>query len=239
MERTGKLAIAALGLGIVGLFTAGGAGIGSLLGLALAGAALARRDSSAGRDVAWAAVAANVFALLTALPVGAAVWAVRAFPVPVMEETPFLNEDHSLPEPARTPLAFVDPPPPPPPPPPTTRPARLETPAQAEKPAVSRRATTPEEPVRVGAGIAEPAKLRHVPPVYPPEAIQARIQGIVILECTISAEGEVVRVDVRRGVALLNEPAIEAVKQWRYAPTILNGVPVPVKMTVTVNFKLS
>jgi TonB family protein len=214
MERTGKLAIAALGLGIVGLFTAGGAGIGSLLGLALAGAAL-MRNSSAGRDVAWAAVAANVFALLTALPVGAAVWAARAFPVPVMEEVPFLNEDHSLPEPARTPLAFVDPPPPPAPP------------------------TTPKEPVRVGGGIAEPAKLRHVPPVYPPEAIQARIQGVVILECTISAEGEVVRVDVRRGVALLNEPAIEAVKQWRYAPTILNGVPVPVKMTVTVNFKLS
>jgi TonB family protein len=206
-----RLAVVALALGVLGLFTAAGLGVGSLLGLLLAAVALTR--GSGGRDVAWAAVAANVFALLTVLPVGAGIWAVRAFPVPVMEEIPFLDEDDSLPEPAAAPIAFVDPPPPPPPP--------------------------PEEPVRVGQGIAEPAKLRHVPPVYPPEAIQARIQGVVILECTIGAEGNVVRVDVLRGVELLNEPAIEAVKQWRYSPTLLNGVPVPVKMTVTVNFKLS
>lgn len=76
-------------------------------------------------------------------------------------------------------------------------------------------------------------------PVYPAEAIAARVQGVVILECTISPEGKVVTVKTLRGVPLLDEAAIEAVRQWEYTPTLLNGVPVPVIMTVTVKFKLS
>ena len=76
-------------------------------------------------------------------------------------------------------------------------------------------------------------------PVYPPDAIQARVQGVVILECTISPTGKVVQVKALRGIPLLTEAAIEAVKQWEYTPTELNGVAVPVIMTVTVNFKLS
>ena len=91
----------------------------------------------------------------------------------------------------------------------------------------------------MGGEIKEPKKLKHVTPVYPDIARQARVQGIVILECTIGAEGKVTKVTVLRGIPLLEAAAIEAVEQWVYAPTLLNGVPVPVIMTVTVNFKLS
>ena len=66
-----------------------------------------------------------------------------------------------------------------------------------------------------------------------------RVQGVVILECTISPQGKVTDVKVLRGIPLLDQAAIDAVKQWVYTPTLLNGVPVPVIMTVTVNFRLS
>jgi periplasmic protein TonB len=96
-----------------------------------------------------------------------------------------------------------------------------------------------QQPVRVGGQIKEPKKLKNVPPVYPQIATQARVQGVVILECTISPQGKVTDVKVLRGIPLLDQAAIDAVKQWVYTPTLLNGVPVPVIMTVTVNFKLS
>ncbi|MCY4598488.1 MAG: energy transducer TonB [Acidobacteria bacterium] len=76
------------------------------------------------------------------------------------------------------------------------------------------------------------------PPVYPPVAQSARVQGIVILEAVIGPSGRVTEVTVLRSVPLLDEAAIAAVKQWEYTPTLLNGVPVPVIMTVTVNFML-
>jgi len=97
----------------------------------------------------------------------------------------------------------------------------------------------PTQAVRVGGQIKEPKKLKNVPPVYPDIAKQARVQGVVILECTISPQGRVTDVKVLRGIPLLDSAAIDAVKQWVYTPTLLNGVPVPVIMTVTVNFKLS
>jgi protein TonB len=97
----------------------------------------------------------------------------------------------------------------------------------------------PVQAVRVGGQIKEPKKLKNVPPVYPDIAKQARVQGVVILECTISPQGKVTDVKVLRGIPLLDQAATEAVRQWIYTPTLLNGVPVPVIMTVTVNFKLS
>lgn len=97
----------------------------------------------------------------------------------------------------------------------------------------------PVQAVRVGGQIKEPKKLKNVSPVYPDIAKQARVQGVVILECTISPQGKVTDVKVLRGIPLLDQAAIDAVKQWVYTPTLLNGVPVPVIMTVTVNFKLS
>jgi protein TonB len=66
----------------------------------------------------------------------------------------------------------------------------------------------------------------------------ARVQGIVIVEATIGEDGHVINARILRSVPLLDQAAVEAVRQWQYTPTLLNGVPVPVIMTVTVNFSL-
>ncbi len=93
-------------------------------------------------------------------------------------------------------------------------------------------------PARVGGDIKEPRKVRSVNPEYPADARRAGLTGVVVLECTVDPRGEVGDVVVLRGVPPLTESAMKAVKQWRYEPTLLDGVPVPVIMTVTVNFKL-
>ena len=114
--------------------------------------------------------------------------------------------------------------------------------AEASVPAAAPTAEAkPEETaaVRVGGAIREPRKLKHVSPVYPDIARQARVQGVVILECTIGHDGRVTHVTVLRGIPLLEAAAVDAVKEWVYAPTFVNGVPARVIMTVTVNFKLS
>lgn len=104
--------------------------------------------------------------------------------------------------------------PPPPPPPPVRR-----------------------EPVRVSQ-LQNSKLIRRVEPVYPRLAVVARIEGMVVLQATINELGEVIEVQVVRGKPLLTEAAIEAVKQWRYSPTILNGEPVSVITTITVTFQL-
>jgi TonB family protein len=91
-------------------------------------------------------------------------------------------------------------------------------------------------PVRVGGNIGPPRKIRDVRPVYPDVALSARVGGIVILEANIGTDGYVTGARVLRGVPMLDDAALEAVKQWQYEPTLLNGVAVPVIMTVTVNF---
>ncbi len=75
-------------------------------------------------------------------------------------------------------------------------------------------------------------------PVYPPIAQSARVQGVVIIEAIIGPDGRVTEAKVLRSIPLLDAAALDAVKQWVYTPTLLNGVPVPVIMTVTVNFTL-
>jgi len=97
----------------------------------------------------------------------------------------------------------------------------------------------PKGPVRVGGNISAPHKLKNVEPLYPEVAKQARVAGVVVLEATIGPDGRVDNVKVLRGIPLLNESAMNAVKQWVYSPTLLNGTPVPVIMTVTVNFHMS
>jgi TonB family protein len=94
------------------------------------------------------------------------------------------------------------------------------------------------QPVRVGGAIKAPTQLTKVQPDYPPVALAARVQGIVILEALIGVDGGVVEAKVMRSVPLLDQAAINAVRQWRYTPTLLNGVAVPVIMTVTVTFNL-
>jgi protein TonB len=96
----------------------------------------------------------------------------------------------------------------------------------------------PPPPVRVGGAIRAPQRLREVNPVYPPIAQSARVQGIVIIEATIGEDGQVTNARILRSVPLLDQAALDAVRQWQYMPTLLNGVPVPVIMTVTVNFTL-
>jgi protein TonB len=93
-------------------------------------------------------------------------------------------------------------------------------------------------PLPVGGRIKEPTKVRHVPPVYPAIAQQARVEGIVIIEAIIGVDGRVQQARVLRSQPLLDEAALAAVRQWLFTPTLLNGVPVPVIMTVTVHFKL-
>jgi protein TonB len=83
-----------------------------------------------------------------------------------------------------------------------------------------------------------PTKIRNVNPVYPQIAQSARIQGTVVIEATIDREGKVSEARVLRSVPLLDQAALDAVRQWEYTPTLLNGEPVPVIMTVTVNFTL-
>jgi len=96
----------------------------------------------------------------------------------------------------------------------------------------------PVKPVRVGGDVREPRRVVDVAPVYPLLAMKAGIEGIVIIEATIDPRGRVVNATVLRGVPVLEEAALEAVRQWVYTPTLLNGVPTPVIMTVTVRFRL-
>ena len=91
-------------------------------------------------------------------------------------------------------------------------------------------------PVRVGGNIDPPRKTRHVDPVYPELAKQARLAATVILECVIDRDGRVQRVTVLRGHPLFDAAAVEAVREWTYRPTRLNGIAVEVVMTVTVRF---
>ena len=94
------------------------------------------------------------------------------------------------------------------------------------------------EPVRVGVSVRQPQQVRRVEPIYPQIALLARVQGLVVIEATIGADGRVINARVLRSVSQLDQAALDAVRQWQYTPTLLNGVPVPVIMTVTVNFQL-
>lgn len=99
-------------------------------------------------------------------------------------------------------------------------------------------AAPPPPAIRVGGAIPEPRKLKHVDPVYPALLKKSRVGGIVILECTISPAGKVADVRVLRGIPMLNDAAVAAVRQWVYTPTLLDGVPIPVIMTVTLSFSV-
>ena len=118
--------------------------------------------------------------------------------------------------------ARTAPPPPPPPPPP---------PADAGL-------VGGQTPLRLGGDMKPPLKIKNVSPVYPPDAKEARVTGVVIIEATIDAAGLVRDTRVIQSVPLLDEAAVEAVRQWEFTPTLVNGEPVPVVVTITVNFTL-
>ena len=110
-----------------------------------------------------------------------------------------------------------DVPPPPPPPPPAQ----------------------PRAPIRTGGELKAPELITRVPPVYPPIAVSAKVQGVVILEATVGRDGHVEEVRVLRSVPLLDQAAKDAVMQWRYAPLLLNGKPERFILTVTLTFSLT
>lgn len=91
-------------------------------------------------------------------------------------------------------------------------------------------------PVRVGGRIMAPKKIKDVKPVYPTIAQSARVAGVVTIEATIGPDGKVIDAKVLRSIPLLDQAALDAVRQWEYIPTLLNGVPVPVLITVKINF---
>ena len=92
--------------------------------------------------------------------------------------------------------------------------------------------------MQVGGSIRRPERVHYVAPVYPALALAARRQGTVILEAVLDADGNVREARVLRSVPLLDAAALEAVQQWTFTPTLLNGEPVPVVLTVTVVFSL-
>jgi protein TonB len=96
-----------------------------------------------------------------------------------------------------------------------------------------------QTPIRTGGDVKPPQKIHHVAPVYPAIARSARVGGIVILETTIAEDGSVQDVRVIRSIPLLDAAAVDAVRQWRFTPSRLNGQPVRVLMTVTVSFTLN
>lgn len=134
-----------------------------------------------------------------------------------------LNKGRTAINGANTGVMLGAPPPPPPPPPP---------------PGLATTSPSGMAPVRVGGNIKTPTKVKDVRPVYPPDALAARIQGVVILETTIDTEGRVSDAKVLRSIPVLDDAALEAVRQWEFTPTEVNGMLVPVIMTVTVNFTL-
>jgi len=108
------------------------------------------------------------------------------------------------------------PPPPPPPPPPPK----------------------PTAPIKVGGNVQEAKVIARPNPIYPPLARQARISGDVVLHAIIDKDGKVSELQVVSGHPLLVQSALEAVKNWRYQPTTLNGDAVEVDTTITVHFQL-
>jgi protein TonB len=94
------------------------------------------------------------------------------------------------------------------------------------------------EPIRLHAGMQAPRKIVNVPPRYPTHAQLARIEGVVVLDAVIDATGRVTDVQVTRSIQALDQAAIDAVRQWRFTPTLLNGEPVSILLTVTVRFTL-
>jgi protein TonB len=103
-------------------------------------------------------------------------------------------------------------------------------------PAINKR--TAIAPVRIGGGVSEANLIHRVQPPYPPLAVSTRVEGTVEFTATISKEGTIENLQLVRGHPLLVNAAREAILQWRYRPTLLNGEPVEVITDITVKFTL-
>jgi len=176
-------------------------------------------------------------------------------PNPLPLETPEPTPDPETDEPAvemdlpETQVAG-DPPPEPPPPQPAPAapvvartgepgPAGTDTAAPAPPAAEVKPIVPPDQPVVAGVDIPRPRRIHTVEPVYPPAARQEGVQGRVVLEVLVGPDGTVSDVIVRSSVPLLDEAAMAAVRQWRYAPTFREGEPIAVVVTVAITFGVS
>jgi protein TonB len=92
--------------------------------------------------------------------------------------------------------------------------------------------------VRPGGDIKRPVKVKDVAPTYPEIARAVHKEGIVIVEATIGPDGKVQDARILRSIPLLDAAALDAVRQWEYTPTLLNGSPIAIVITVTVDFRL-
>ncbi len=92
--------------------------------------------------------------------------------------------------------------------------------------------------IKQGGQVTAASIITQTHPVYPPLARQARIQGTVVLHAIIDKDGKVAQLEVVSGHPLLVQAALDAVKQWRYKPTLLNGDPVEVDTTIQVTFTM-
>ena len=155
-----------------------------------------------------------------ALPVGVAgvlaLWLVSAST---------LSQPPGIPDPPRVPRRALVPPPPPPPPPP------LGSSNDDAPPPVYGEAS-----YRVHGNITPPRKIKDVRPVYPPIAVANDVHGGVVVEATIDADGRISDARVVQSIPLFDHSAINAVRQWEFEPTKVSGAPVPVVITVAVNF---
>ncbi len=95
-----------------------------------------------------------------------------------------------------------------------------------------------QAPVRAAGEVKPPRLVRRVEPAYPEIARQARVEGVVILEATTDEYGRVRSIRVLRSIPLLDQAALDAVREWVYEPMVINGRPRAVVFTVTVRFKL-
>jgi TonB family protein len=97
----------------------------------------------------------------------------------------------------------------------------------------------PTGPIRPGGRIVAPQRIVYVQPVYPSIAQSAGIEGRIVIEAIVGPTGDVTEARIVKSVRFLDDAALTAVRQWKYTPTLLNGTPVSVLLTVSVDFRLS
>jgi len=107
-----------------------------------------------------------------------------------------------------------------------------------EPPHISQPAQQEKRPLKLSEGVLQAQLVSRIEPRYPPLALQTRQEGTVVLHAIISRDGRINAVEVVSGSPLFLQAALDAVRQWRYRPTLLNGEPVEVETTITVMFRL-